>query len=176
MLYQLGTFYPFFRAHNEINYQKREPWLQSERVQSVIRDAIMLRYDLINYIYTAFYFASTDAVPIFTAMWSEWPKEPTYLKNQSQFMFGRNILVCPKLTPKNETTSEFGSEHFIVWCSLPETQHSDEDSIDTYPAKWYDWYTKHSRAGSHSEFVMKLPDEKQGIFVRGGSIIPIMPH
>ena len=27
MMYQLGMFYPFFRAHNEINYQDREPWL-----------------------------------------------------------------------------------------------------------------------------------------------------
>lgn len=31
-MYQLGMFYPFFRAHNEILSQDREPWLQSVRV------------------------------------------------------------------------------------------------------------------------------------------------
>ena len=27
MFYQLGMYFPFFRAHSEIQYQKREPWL-----------------------------------------------------------------------------------------------------------------------------------------------------
>ena len=47
--YQLGVFYPFMRAHNNIprdtvaattNFANREPWLQSERIQKVIRASI----------------------------------------------------------------------------------------------------------------------------------------
>jgi mannosyl-oligosaccharide alpha-1,3-glucosidase len=38
--YQLGAWFPFFRAHSHIDYKKREPWLQSQRVQRVIRSAI----------------------------------------------------------------------------------------------------------------------------------------
>lgn len=38
--YQLGAWFPFFRAHTEIHTPNREPWLQSERVQIAIRDAI----------------------------------------------------------------------------------------------------------------------------------------
>lgn len=30
--YQVGAFYPFFRAHSTNEFQKREPWLQSTRV------------------------------------------------------------------------------------------------------------------------------------------------
>lgn len=30
--YQLGMFYPFFRAHCSIDNTVREPWLQTERV------------------------------------------------------------------------------------------------------------------------------------------------
>jgi alpha-glucosidase len=37
----------------------REPWLQTERVQNVIRESIYHRYDLILYIYSLFYEAST---------------------------------------------------------------------------------------------------------------------
>lgn len=159
MLYQLGVFYPFFRAHNEINYQKREPWLQSERVQNVIRDSINMRYDLIHYIYTAFYYASTEAEPIFKAMWAEWPKEPSFMYSESQFMFGRNILVCPKLTPLNETVDNFDMPHYLqIECTLPVTDHSDEASRDTFPAKWYNWYDKSARSGSETPFKMWLPD------------------
>jgi alpha 1,3-glucosidase len=54
MFYQLGMYYPFFRAHTHIDYPNREPWLQTQRVQTAIRDTINRRYDLIHYIYTAF--------------------------------------------------------------------------------------------------------------------------
>lgn len=43
--YQVGLFYPFFRAHANLTpVSDREPWLRSERVQSVIRNAIHQRY------------------------------------------------------------------------------------------------------------------------------------
>ena len=29
LFYQLGTFYPFMRAHGHIDYSNREPYLQS---------------------------------------------------------------------------------------------------------------------------------------------------
>ena len=74
-MYQLGVFYPFFRAHNEINYQFREPWLQNQRIQSVVRGAIELRYELIHYIYTTFYQASKHGEPIVRAMWYEFPED-----------------------------------------------------------------------------------------------------
>lgn len=79
MMYQLGMFYPFFRAHNEINYQEREPWTQNERIQGVIRNAIDLRYDLIHYIYTMFYQASTEASPLVRAMWFEFPRDQSLI-------------------------------------------------------------------------------------------------
>jgi len=54
-MYQAGMYYPFFRAHCDVINTKREPWIQTERVQDVIRDAINRRYDMIHYIYTTFF-------------------------------------------------------------------------------------------------------------------------
>jgi alpha 1,3-glucosidase len=56
--YQLGMYYPFFRAHCSIDNVDREPWAQSERVQTIIRDSINKRYDMIHYLYTTFQHAT----------------------------------------------------------------------------------------------------------------------
>jgi mannosyl-oligosaccharide alpha-1,3-glucosidase len=50
--YQLGTFFPFMRAHSHKEPRNREPYLQSELVQRTIKDSVFLRYDLIHYLYT----------------------------------------------------------------------------------------------------------------------------
>jgi len=142
----------------------------------VIRETIKQRYDLIHYIYTAFYWASQEAELIFKPMWSEWPKDASLITNESQFMFGRSILVCPKLTPKNVTSPDYGDEYFIVNCTLPLTEMWGGDPASAYPARWYDMWTKKDRFGSLDPFVMEIPDILQGLWARGGSIIPIMLH
>ena len=58
MFMQLGMYEPFFRAHTNELYLNREPWLQTQRVQTVLRDVMSRRYSLIHYIYTTFEFAT----------------------------------------------------------------------------------------------------------------------
>ena len=73
MFYQLGMYYPFMRAHTNEFYLNREPWLQTQRVQNVIRDVMHRRYDLIHYIYTTFRFGTMTGVPLMRPMWMEFP-------------------------------------------------------------------------------------------------------
>ena len=129
MMYQLGMFYPFFRAHNEINYQDREPWLQNDRIQGVIRNAIKTRYDLIHYIYTMFYQASSEGKPLVRAMWFEFPHDESLIGLDTQFMFGENILVCPKLE-KPEPYPNSDQKVWNVNCTLPES------------SLWYNYYDR----------------------------------
>ena len=42
--YQLGAFYPFFRAHAHIDTKRREPWLFGDEPLDRIRQAIQTRY------------------------------------------------------------------------------------------------------------------------------------
>ena len=66
-------YMPFFRAHCDINNVNREPWIQTQRVQDVIRDAINRRYDMIHYLYTTFYTATQSGQPLMRPMWYEFP-------------------------------------------------------------------------------------------------------
>lgn len=80
------------RAHNNIprdtiaesdNFSRREPWLQSERIQKVIRQSIAQRYAQIHYLYTSFYQANTQGTPIIRPMWMEFPTDLNTFKLES---------------------------------------------------------------------------------------------
>lgn len=102
-MYQAGMYYPFFRAHCDINNVDREPWIQTQRVQNVIRDAINRRYDMIHYLYTTFFTATKTGFPLVRPMWFEFPEDTTFFKTESQFMLGDSMLVAPKITTPTDT-------------------------------------------------------------------------
>jgi mannosyl-oligosaccharide alpha-1,3-glucosidase len=104
--YQLGAYYPFMRAHNNIprnltqdvnNFSRREPWLQSERIQAVIKASVLQRYQQIHYLYTQYYYANTEGLPIMRPMWMEFPTDTNTFSLGNQFMWGDSFLVAPKL-------------------------------------------------------------------------------
>ena len=76
----------------------REPWMQSSRVREAIRDAVNRRYDLIHYIYSTIEQTTHTAEPLMRTMWNEFPDETRFWNVESQFMFGSQILVAPKVT------------------------------------------------------------------------------
>ena len=108
-MYQVGMYYPFFRAHTDIFNVDREPWLQTQRVQDVIRDSLNRRYDLIHYMYTAFYYASILGAPLVRPVWFEFSEQPKFYKLESQFMFGDAILVAPKLATPTKALEKMHS-------------------------------------------------------------------
>ena len=101
--YQLGAWYPFFRAHSHNDFTNREPWKQSNRVQNAIKDSLNQRYDFIHYIYTAFELMTRSAEPLIRPMWHEFPDDSSLYKVSSQFMIGSDILFAPKV---NDTIVE----------------------------------------------------------------------
>lgn len=91
-------------------------------------------------------------------MWFEFPKDKSLISLDTQFMFGEHILVCPKLIqPDNE------DKLWSVNCTMPTTSN------------WYYWYNRVSTPGSGFQ-ALQVPDSEQGIFVKGGAIIPILQH
>ena len=97
--YQLGIFYPFFRAHAHIDTKRREPWLFGDEAMNNIKSAIQLRYNLMPYTYTLFHDAHEDGSPVMRPVWYEFPQEEASYAMEEEFMFGPSLLIVPVLAP-----------------------------------------------------------------------------
>jgi alpha 1,3-glucosidase len=164
--YQLGTFYPFFRAHCSIDNTDRDPWDQTPRVQEVIRETVFLRYTMIHYLYTAFNDATKTGVPIMRPFFVEFPEEESLFGVSSEFMWGSDILVQPKLKPSvswSYSRNKFdGEPEWTITTKLPSS------------AKWYNLQT--CLLETESEVTYTYGDLDIPLWARAGSILPLLNH
>ena len=100
-------------------------------------------------------------------MWQEFPKDTNTFDLSVQFMFGDKILAAPKINDTDFYSNFFGfeeSEVYPIKLYLPESE------------KWYYYYTKQVEATKGFVKDRRIKHKEQGIFVKGGSIIPIKLH
>lgn len=74
-------------------------------------------------------------------------------------MFGNSILVAPKLHLPNSLLT-FSNDVKVDYY-LPQSE------------KWYYYYSKKQETNCESK---RIPEHEQGMFMRGGSIIPMLMH
>jgi len=149
---QLGVFYPFARNHNGIRYKSQEPYT-SKLLCDVSRKALKLRYELIPYWYTLFYYANATGEPVVRSLWMEFPEDNDTLNNESQFFVGSGLMVTPVLTPDATTVQAYIPEN----CEL------------------YNWITGkklNSLDTSGNYYVLNAPIDTIPLHIRGGYIIP----
>lgn len=183
MFYQLGGWYPFMRAHSHVESTHREPYLQSELVKRTIKDTVYMRYELMHYIYTTFYEASVTGIPIMRSMWLEFPSDLEVIEMSDQFMFGGSILVSAKINgalfSNNRYFFPVSEDDDGKWWSidvyLPSTQYGIQKNIC-----WY-YYANKLRGTQNlpeSGFLKNilLQNNEYGVYVKGGSILPIKLH
>ncbi len=149
----IGAFSPFFRGHSMINSRDTEPWSYGEEVEQISRNYIKFRYQLLPYIYSLFYEASTTGMPVQRSLAISHAHDARIFDHQfqHQYLFGPSVLVAPV-----ESAKEFAKVY------LPEGEG------------WYSLYT-----GAHfdgkSEQIVEAPLHKLPLFVRAGAIIPMQP-
>ncbi len=146
----LGAFTPFFRSHSHYDYIQAEPWSFGESVENICRNYISFRYQLLPYLYSAFYQTSQDGMPVARTLAIDYTHdEKVYaFAYQNQYLFGPSILVTPV-----ESTKEYAKVY------LPE-------------GDWYDFYTDKLYEGK-SEVVTHCPISKLPLFIKAGSVIPL---
>ncbi|XP_006458747.1 hypothetical protein AGABI2DRAFT_64273 [Agaricus bisporus var. bisporus H97] len=90
----LGAFYPFMRNHNADNAKSQEYYIWPLVTQAA-KNAIDIRFRLMDYFYTAFHQAHTDGTPVLHPLWFKYPKDANTFPLDLQFFFGDSILVSP---------------------------------------------------------------------------------
>lgn len=145
---ELGIFTPLMRAHSVINSTGKEPWAFGAKYEEINRRSIDLRYQFLPYIYTVMHEASRTGIPAMRPLIFEYPDDPSYIWNDTEFMFGHDLLVAPVLWPR-DTTREL---------RLPK-------------GEWFEYWTNRRYEGG-KEVKVAAPIDRLPIFVKEGAIIP----
>lgn len=148
---QVGMLYPLMRAHSAFSTARHEPWVFGEEVEKICREYIQLRYQLLPYIYAAFWEAATTGAPILRPLLYHFPNDLQTYHLYDQVFLGSAIMAAPIYRP--------GVEYRSVY--LPE-------------GVWFDWWTGERYQGSQ-HILAHAPVEKMPLYVRAGAVIPMMP-
>lgn len=148
----VSEFTPLFRNHTHIDYNSREPWLFGDANTDKIRKVLEERYQLMPYLYSTFYQAHNDGMPVNRML----PIDYTYDNNaydtrfQNQFLFGKNMLVCPVVSTTNVTSAY-----------LPGT------------GKWYRFRSEDKVYEGGKIYNVDAPLTDLPVFIKAGAIIPM---
>ena len=91
---QFGAFNTLSRIHHEGN-NAVEPWLFGEEAERICKSAIERKYQLFPYLYTYAREAHDTGIPVTRALILEYPEDTEVADLNSQFMFGKEMLVAP---------------------------------------------------------------------------------
>jgi hypothetical protein len=122
----------------------------------MMRDAILLRYSLVPYIYTAAHNAYETGTSIVHPMYYEDPESPEAYDFSGEYRFGNDMIVAPVAVPVDSSSLLAEKK---VW--LPAGQ-------------WTEWFTGHHLTGP-GVFVRHYAEDEIPVFVRDGAIIPMQP-
>ena len=93
---QFGACSPILRTHTTKNaVAERRIWAYPPEYYKAMRDAIMMRYAMIPYIYTAARKAYDTGVSICRPMYYDYPESPEAYDFKEQYMFGDDMIVAP---------------------------------------------------------------------------------
>ncbi|CAH7671577.1 glycosyl hydrolases family 31-domain-containing protein [Phakopsora pachyrhizi] len=152
--YQIGAFYPFFRAHAHIDTKRREPYLFDEPIRSYIVDMIKLRYILLPSWYTAFFENTITGAPIAIPQYVMFPNDESGFAIDDQFYVGSSGLLVKPVTKEGATATD-------VYLA---------DQQPYYNYFTHDVFKVDGSKGSSKRFSFNAPLNSVPLFIRGGHI------
>lgn len=148
---QNGVFQPRFSIHSASNDNTvTEPWMFRDSAP-LIRDAILLRYRLAPYLYSAEYEASRTGAPIMRALVYEFQDDPKVWEESFAFLYGRDLLIANVIEPGQTVKRVY----------LPAG------------CKWYDWNDKFRCYEGGQTIEVPVTLASIPMFLREGAIVPM---
>ena len=152
---QLGTFQPIMREHSdEVDWGQnaRLPWEYDAATQAVGDQFMQLREQLVPYLYTLAYQASSTGIPMTQALYLNYPGQAAAYTNPTEYTLGPDVLVAPVTQPGASVAAQ-------VW--FP-------------PGSWQDYFTGATFTGPGTQTI-NVPTSRMPVFVKEGGIIPLQP-
>ncbi|WP_298532126.1 glycoside hydrolase family 31 protein [uncultured Algibacter sp.] len=148
---QLGIFHPFCRTHSSGDHGDQEPWAFGTTITDVVRKFIEIRYQLLPYLYTAFWRYAEEGIPILKSLVLYDQEDPQTHYRNDEFIFGEKILACPITGPNQNGRRMY------------------------FPrGKWYSFWNDEVIEGGTEQWVNADLDSMP-IFIKEGAIIPKYP-
>jgi alpha-glucosidase (family GH31 glycosyl hydrolase) len=146
---ELGAFYPFSRNHNGIDYRDQDPGAWGPAVAESSKNALLVRYTLLPYLYTLFYRSVTQGSTVARALWHEFPSDPVAANVDTQFMWSSGLLISPALL-------------------------EGALSVDAYfpDARFYNYFNGQEQSVRGGRVTLDTPMDAINIHVRGGNVLP----
>lgn len=88
----IGAMFPFARAHTG-DAQRKEPWQFGTGVEDTARLALDRRYRLLPHIYTAFWEAHTQGLPVMRPLFFANPADPALRAVDDTFLVGDGLIA-----------------------------------------------------------------------------------
>jgi alpha-D-xyloside xylohydrolase len=144
-----GSFSPFWKPHGI--GRSRWPLDRPVEVRANALKYSRLRYMLMPYLYTYAHRSFETGIPIARAMVIDHQADPKAWTHDLQYMWGEELLVAPNCSDSTSVS---------IW--LPD-------------GKWFDFWTDTIVTGNR-EVIHPSPIGTMPIFVKAGSIIPMVPY
>jgi alpha-glucosidase (family GH31 glycosyl hydrolase) len=149
---EVGAFYPFSRNHNAIGEAPQELYLW-DSVAEASRNALGMRYQLLPYLYTLFYFSHDEGKTVINSLWYTFPTDTNALSVTQQFMWGNKLLISPVTTQGATSVQAYFPQQY-----------------------WYNFQTHilevdASEGGLYK--TLETPLTSVNVHVKGGSILPL---
>lgn len=182
---QFGAFTPMMRSHGadvprEIyNFGKK-----GEPIYDAIEKAINLRYSLLPYIYSTAWDVTHNQSTFMRALVMDFPQDNKVADLNSEYMFGRSILVAP-IVKAQYTTESTRRTNSGDGAGANATNQDNSGSVDFNQQKsetiylpegtrWFDFWTNQQYNGGQ-EITIATTIDMIPLFIKSGSIIPFGP-
>lgn len=110
---QVAVYLPFMRVHGYMS--RTEPWNYSQETQKNFHEQINLRAQLLPYIRECAKKVSDENYTMMRPLVFDFPDDTEALKQQTEFMFGPSLLVCPVTEAGIKTMKVYLPEYGPGW-------------------------------------------------------------